>query len=269
LLLDLAPDLWLIDADRGQISQVISNLVINAHQAMPTGGIIRIGTKNIKISNVPHVQITVQDEGIGIAPKYIDKIFDPYFTTKQKGSGLGLAITHSIVSKHNGRINVDSQLDQGTTFIISFPAAVETTDMITEKKLVAINSKPITSASILVLEDEETVRDVTAAMLERAGFEVSFAMEGQEAINKYRKFFERGTPFDVVITDLTIPGGMGGMEAAKKILRIDSNAKIIISSGYATDPAMANYKRYGFKGVVTKPYRFKTLHNIIHQILTK
>ncbi|MCP4715766.1 MAG: response regulator, partial [Deltaproteobacteria bacterium] len=257
---NIAPDLWPVEADKGQLSQVISNLVINAQQAMPDGGVITMAAKNVETSEGRYVKITVQDEGVGIASQYLDKIFDPYFSTKQKGSGLGLASTHAIINKHNGTITVDSKLDQGTIFSLHLPASEEES---AKQPAVEAQAAAVSAAQILVLDDEEIVREVMGAMLERMGYNVSFAVEGQQAIAKYRAAYEDDSAYDVVITDLTIPGGMGGQAAAQEILKINPQAKIIVSSGYATDTVMANYEMYGFKDVAVKPYRFADLQKMI------
>ncbi len=264
---NITPDLWLVEADKGQLNQVIINLVINAQQAMPAGGIITIAAKNVKTTEGRYVQITVQDEGVGIAPQYLDKIFDPYFSTKQKGSGLGLASTHSIISKHNGRITVDSQLNQGTIFSIHLPATEKTEEKTAKKPQTETFTSAVFSARILVMDDEEIIREVIGTMLGRLGYQVSFAADGQEVITKYRISYENDASYDVVITDLTIPGGMGGQVAAQEILKINPQAKIIVSSGYATNPVMANYKMYGFKGIAVKPYRIGDLQKVIQQVL--
>ncbi|MCB0195441.1 MAG: PAS domain S-box protein [Anaerolineae bacterium] len=264
---NIASDLWPIEADKGQISQVISNLVINAQQAMPDGGIITLSAANIYLSRQCYVQITVQDEGVGIAPQYLDRIFDPYFTTKQKGSGLGLAITHSIISKHSGTIAVDSKQNQGTIFTIRLPAAEAVEKTTSDKMTSDIASEPISTTHILVLDDEPVIREVLGSMLKMMGHSVAYAVDGQEAIAKYRDAYHTGSAFDVVIVDLTIPGGMGGHDAAQEMMKINPQAKIIVSSGYTTDPIMANYERYGFKGVVAKPYRFADLRRVLSQVL--
>ena len=263
----IASDLWLVEADKGQVSQVINNLILNAQQAMPTGGTITITAENITISTGRYVKITVHDEGVGIAPEYLDKIFDPYFSTKQSGSGLGLASTHSIVRKHNGQITVDSQPGRGTTFTIYLPAAAEDAEETTGKLSEDTPAATASSARILVMDDEEAVREVIGTMLEELGHTVDFASEGQEAVEKYRTAYESGIPYDIVIVDLTVPGGRGGQESAQEILKINAQAKIIISSGYATDPVMANYKEYGFMGIVVKPYHFNDLKNEILRVL--
>ncbi|KAA3663780.1 MAG: PAS domain S-box protein [Chloroflexi bacterium] len=264
---DIVSDLWLVNADKGQLSQVISNLVINAEQSMPAGGAITISAQNIEIPDGKFVQIMIQDEGDGIAPQHMDKIFDPYFSTKQKGSGLGLAITHSIIAKHNGRITVDSILDRGTIFAVQLPAVQGGQQTCTAQSLLENSESVITSARILVMDDEEVVRQVIEAMLSEMGMEGHFVVEGSEAVAAYRDCFEGGTPYDLVITDLTIPGGMGGPEAAQKILEINPEAKMIASSGYATDPVLAYYQNYGYKGIVMKPFRFEDLQNVIMRVL--
>jgi CheY-like chemotaxis protein len=259
--------LWSVEADKGQLSQVISNLVLNAQQAMPTGGMITIAAENVETSEGRFVQITVHDEGVGIAPQYIDQIFDPYFTTKQHGSGLGLAIIHSIISKHNGTITVDSKLNQGTLFTIHLPVSEKTEAITTENLLDKTAAASAPAARILVLDDEEAVRAVLGAMLESLGHIISYAVDGQEAIVKYREAYQNGSAYDVVIVDLTIPGGMGGQMAAKEIFSLDPAAQIIVSSGYATDPVMANYEEYGFKARIVKPYHFAELQKAIQQVL--
>ncbi len=261
---DVAPDLWPVDADKGQLSQVIGNLVINAMQAMPDGGEIAIGAENVETSDGRWVEITARDEGIGIASQNLHKIFDPYFSTRETGSGLGLASAHSIIKKHNGAISVDSKPNQGAIFTIRLPAAEEKA---AEKPAEEARAASVSSARILLLDDNEVIRQVTGAMLEKAGCDVSFAVDGEEAIEKFREAHEKGAPYDIVITDLTIPGGMGGREAAREILKIDARARLIVSSGYATDPVMANYKAHGFKGVAVKPYRFEDLQNVIRRVM--
>lgn len=264
---NIAPDLWPVEADKGQLSQVISNLVINAQQAMPDGGIITLSAANIETSGNRYVQITVQDEGVGIAPQHLDRIFDPYFTTKQKGSGLGLAISHSIISKHNGTISVDSQLNQRTIFTIRLLAAEAETPIIAGQPSDEIDSAPLAPPHILVLDDEAVIREVLGAMLEMMGHNVAYAVDGQEAVVKYRHAYQNGSAYDAVIVDLTIPGGVGGQAAAQEMIKINPQAKIIVSSGYTTDPVMANYEAYGFKNVVAKPYRFADLQKVIQKVL--
>ncbi len=272
----LPPGLWHIKADKGQIDQVIANLIINAKDAMPKGGNLYIEAENIEDiqeDTAPHlkgdfVKITVRDEGVGIDEDHISRIFDPYFSTKQTGAGLGLATVHSIVRKHKGHITVESVLGQGTTFTVFLPAERTSEDLPGESgEFFEPGSSVYTAARILIMDDEQMVRDVSAAMLERLGYGFDFAADGQEALEKYRSSIEDGRPFDVVIMDLTIPGGMGGREASAKLLEMDPKARIIVSSGYSTDPIMANFTKYGFKGRLVKPFRLDDLEEVLKQVL--
>ncbi|HXI10904.1 MAG TPA: ATP-binding protein, partial [Thermodesulfobacteriota bacterium] len=254
----LSPELWYAEVDAGQISQVINNLIINADQAMPNGGVIKVGGENVTIdakdalplSPGRYVLITVADSGIGISRDLIQKIFDPYFTTKQKGSGLGLATSYSIILKHNGLITVDSVVGAGTTFSVYLPA----TDRKTEESGTAEEAFCAGSGRVLVMDDEEMLREAAGEILEYAGYAVEFAKDGAEAIAAYSKAKESGSPFDAVIMDLTVPGAMGGKDAVEGLLAIDPGVRAIVSSGYSNDPIIAEYARYGFVGVVSKPY---------------
>jgi PAS domain S-box-containing protein len=264
-------DLWSVEADEGQINQVISNLLINADQAMPEGGIIKIKTENILVeaeSNLPiskgkYVKLAIADQGIGISPKYLDKIFDPYFSTKQKGSGLGLATAYSIIKNHSGHIQVESQLGVGTTFYIYLPA--------TDKRVPADEpetGKPtMGQGKVLVMDDEEMVREVLGGMLSLLGYEEDFASDGSQAIEKFVKAKETDQPFAAVILDLTIPGGMGGKEAVKELLKVDPQVKAIVSSGYCDDPIMADFQKYGFVEVIAKPYKVAELGKVLNKVL--
>ncbi len=265
---DIAPDLWPVEADRGQLSQVAANLVINAQQAMPDGGTITVVAENVTTSRGRFVRITVQDEGVGIAAQHLDRIFDPYFSTKKQGSGLGLAIVHSIISKHDGTVTANSQPNRGTIVTIDLPAAESEESPVVETSVSETSSGlAVSPARVLVMDDEDAVRKVIEAMLERLGCEVTCTVDGREAIAEYRRCYEKGTPYDIVITDLTVRGGMGGEETAREILKVDPRAKIVVSSGYATDPVMANYGEYGFKGIVEKPYRFAELRRVLRKVL--
>ncbi len=268
LQLDIDPKLWLVDADKGQLSQVISNLVINAKQAMPEGGRVMVSAGNIKTAAGQQVKITVQDQGAGVAPQHLDKIFDPYFSTKQQGSGLGLASCYSIIKKHNGTIVAESELNRGAIFTIILPAVEEQKEQsVAAAEALSTTDRVMVPARLLVLDDEELVQQMIGSMLEEMGHQVDYAAHGEETVEKYRVAHEEQQRYDMVICDLTIPGGMGGQEAAQKILEIDPQAKLIVSSGYATDPVMANYSKYGFQGRVAKPYRFVELQTVVRQVL--
>ncbi len=274
LVYQQAEDLWLADVDQGQIQQVVSNLTINARQAMPEGGHLYITLENAAIpaadiTGLPpgkYVRVCVRDEGTGIEPKHLDRIFDPYFTTKQTGSGLGLATAYSIIKRHGGHIGVVSALGQGTTFTLYLPASASPPQAETTPSAAACPS-PARPANILVMDDEKMIRDIVTKMLLRCGFSVATAPGGREAIAMYQQARAAGAPFDVVIMDLTIPGGIGGKEAIKDILALDPQARVIVSSGYADDPVMANYADYGFKGVAAKPYTLGNLQKVLRQAL--
>ena len=265
---NIDPELWLVTADKGQLSQVISNLVINAKQAMPDGGSVSINAGNIETAGGKKVQIVIKDQGVGIAPQHLDKIFDPYFSTKQQGSGLGLASCYSIISKHNGTIVVESELNQGTMFTITLPALEkQNEELVAVAADEEISDNVADTARILVLDDEEMLLQMCGSMLEEMGHQVEYASDGEQAVKKYRDANEDEQDYNVVICDLTIPGGMGGKKAAQEILKLNPQAKIIVSSGYASDPVMADYRRYGFKGRIAKPYRFAELHKVVRQTL--
>jgi PAS domain S-box-containing protein len=257
-----APGVHPVEIDKGQMSRVINNLLINAQQAMPEGGTVSIHATNVTIDPHSHepalpldegdyVRIDIQDRGMGIPESHMARIFDPYFTTKQKGSGLGLSIAYSVVKSHNGYISVDSQIGTGTTFHIYLPASSKALSQSPTRE------EPLASGKlrVLVMEDQEAIREVIRLILEEPDeHDVEFAGDGQQAIELYQEAMKEGLPFDVVLMDLTIPGRMGGKEAIAKLLEIDPNARAIIVSGYSNDPVMSRYRDYGFKGVIRKPF---------------
>lgn len=264
-------NLYSADIDSAQISQVIQNLLINAIEAMPQGGVIKISMVNIDnpfVENVPlppgkYVELTVSDSGNGIPPEIQQRIYDPFFTTKPKGSGLGLATTYSIVKKHNGHIYFDSTINKGTTFHILLPATNKTAvrNIETDEIPKTANGK------ILIMDDEPIILTVTKELLNHLGYSVETATNGETAIEIYKKALQENQRFDVLILDLTIPAGMGGKETIKKLLEIDPHIKALVSSGYSNDPIMADYQHYGFKGVITKPYNARELSNSLQQLL--
>jgi signal transduction histidine kinase/ActR/RegA family two-component response regulator len=269
----LQENLWPVEVDEGQFSQVISNLVINAVQAMPGGGLLKTAAANeivdrensLGLTAGKFVRIAISDQGCGIPKEYLDKIYDPYFTTKETGSGLGLAICYSIIKKHGGTITVDSIPGKGSTFLLYLPAA---------------ESKPVSEGAqreavergagrILVMDDDEFVNQVAADLLRYLGYHPETVTGGAEAVAAYSRALAAGEPFDAVITDLTVPGDMGGAETARRLLEIDPTATVIVSSGYANDPIMADYARYGFKGVIPKPYKTAELSRTLQEVLIK
>jgi len=267
-------DLPAIEVDEGQINQVFNNIIINALQAMPGGGTVTIraetvAIKPLNIMSLPpgmYVRLTFADTGCGISEKDQKVIFDPYFTTKSGGSGLGLATAHSIIAKHGGYIGVSSTLGGGTTFEILLPAS----DVIvsaSESDEVSVELGRRNNLSVLVMDDEEIIRNLTTMMLDELGYHTLACANGNEAIALYRTSKEAGNPFSAVIMDLTIPGGMGGKEAASQILSIDPHARLVVSSGYSNDPIMAEYSDYGFSATLPKPYTIKGIKEALEQVL--
>lgn len=269
--LSISADLWDVEIDVGQMGQVINNLVINAKQSMPEGGVVKISAENVTVdseSNLSlregkHVRILIQDHGVGIPKDDLSRIFDPYFTTKEKASGLGLAITYSIIKKHDGYVAADSEEGAGATFCIYLPVAKSQHPPRKEAPALPETGK----GRVLIMDDEELVLKVGADMLDFLGYETEAACDGAEAIEKYIKARKTDKPFDAVIMDLTIPGGMGGKEAAGKLIELCPDAKLIVSSGYSNDPIMAHHKDYGFAGVVKKPYVLDDLSDLLDEIL--
>lgn len=267
----LPDDIWQVDIDEGQISQVINNLIINASQAMPQGGTVRISCDNVSLDDrslLPiqagnYVKITIEDQGTGIPAEYLDKIFDPYFTTKQTGSGLGLSTSYSIIGKHGGHISVESRLGVGTSFYIYLPASEKAVSgrQSLEGTLIKGNGK------ILVMDDEALIRDMIGEMLRSLGYEVEDSKNGDEAFESYRRALESKQPFDLIILDLTIPGGPGGAETLQKIRNSDPAVRAIVSSGYSHDPVMAEYEKFGFKGILRKPFNIMNLSETVHAVL--
>lgn len=269
----LAPDLRLVEMDPGQMSQVVNNLLINAAQAMPNGGNVELWATNHTLDSsdarLPtlrpgsYVRISIRDEGDGIPQQHLPNIFDPYFTTKPSGTGLGLATCYSIVRRHDGYIDVETVPGEGTTFHIYLPA--------TEHFCLPSDEPPVPDSkrggTVLLMDDDPMVRDVGAEMLRVLGFDAVVVSDGREAIEKYRDALERGRGFDAVILDLTVPGGMGGKETAVILRRLDERVRLIASSGYSTDPVMADHRRYGFDGVVAKPYLPEDLDRAMGSVL--
>lgn len=267
----IAEDLWLVDIDTGQMSQVIQNLVLNARHAMPGGGCIDITCENLPAEEAgsylqhpgtPHIRITVRDNGAGIPAKYLASIFDPYFSTKQEGSGLGLAIVHSIINKHNGYIQVQSQPGTGTTFSIFLPVAPQPSPRV-EPQATRMQQG---NGTVMVMDDEENLLELMQQVLDHLGYRSVTARDGAEAVERYRELRQKGEILAAVIMDLTIPGGMGGKDAVRAILEIDPQAKAIASSGYSSDPIMSQYREYGFCGAISKPFRIETLAQLLAEV---
>ncbi len=273
------PDVWDTAFDERQVQQALENILMNALEAMPEGGRVTLRVENIWIYRADmdgrfpleegqYIKISVQDRGAGIPDENLSRIFDPYFSTKQrgtqKGMGMGLATAFSIIKKHDGHITVTSRAGEGSTFVIYLPV----TD-----KTVPVLDQPVTSdrtsrgKKILVMDDEEMVRHLLSKMLQRLGYEVVLTAEGNEAVAAYRNAMQSDAPVDLAILDLTIQGGMGGKETIRKLLEIDPQVRAVISSGYSNDPVMADYRSYGFSGVMVKPYRKVELQEILRNML--
>ena len=266
-------DLYKVDVDEGQIHQVLNNIIINADQSMPDGGTIKVKAENVtsnpdKIPNLKegkYVAVHIEDTGIGISNEHISKVFDPFFTTKQKGSGLGLATSYSIINNHHGKIVVDSEIDKGTTFSIYLPASEKKTveKAITEEVLLKGKGR------VLVMDDNEGILEGSKKLLSALGYKPDSGLDGKEAIEKYTKAKEAGKPYDAVILDLTIPGGMGGRKTIKELLKIDPEVKAIVSSGYADNLIMYEHRSYGFQAMLTKPYNAEAMSKVLLDVISK
>lgn len=268
---DIADDLWAIIMDKTKINQVIQNIILNSDQSMPDGGTVAITCRNkvvhdneiIGLKGGNYVRMDISDTGSGILDEHIDSIFDPYFSTKEKdsnkGSGLGLSIVHSIISQHGGTIFVESVKGEGTTFTIYMPATEEEVETRSEPESILPTGKGL----VLIMDDEEAIHAISRDMLAYLGYESLSAYSGQEAIDIYRNHSQTGDPIDIIIMDLTIPGGMGGAAAVQQILKLDSRAKVIVSSGYSDNPILQNYKDSGFVHMITKPYQLLDLSRVL------
>ena len=270
---DIPENLWLCNFDRNQIGQVIDNLVINALQAMPMGGTIEVKAQNISFKNKKHpiltdnyyVKITVKDFGIGIPPEILNRIFDPFFTTKVKGHGLGLATSYSIISRHEGIIDVESESGKWSAFHIYLPAVKDESSAKIKKK----SSIQKGSGTIIVMDDEESIRDVVQSMLKALGYSVILTKDGNEVIDLIKEEYKANRKITGIILDLTVPGGMGGKAAITEIRKIDKDVPVFVSSGYAEDPIMSSPGEYGFTDSLCKPFMISDLSDLLDKYLNK
>ena len=271
-------ELWCADVDRTQIGQAFHNLVINAREAMPDGGTVTVTAGNETAMPDGGVQkygryvvVSIKDNGSGISPEALDKIFDPYFSTKvmgdQRGMGLGLSIANSIIEKHEGKIIVDASPGEGALFRVFLPASAANCETAARPEKARLSTKPFGSGKILVMDDEAMIRKLAGNILGKMGFETAFACNGEEALAAYEAAMTSGQPFDIVILDLTVKGGMGGKETIRRLRHLDPNVKAIVSSGYSNDPGVIHYIEHGFCGVVAKPYRIDEIRQQIEEIL--
>ncbi|MCA9519507.1 MAG: PAS domain-containing protein [Myxococcales bacterium] len=272
--LKLPATLWHVEADEGQLGQVFNNLVINADQAMPDGGTITIEAENIVLDEtqprpVPcepgrYVRIRCIDQGLGIPPGHLSKIFDPFFSTKQKGSGLGLTTCFSIVKRHGGHIEVSSELGEGSCFIVYLPASEAT----------AVPQPPPRrpaqgSGKVLFMDDDRTVRKIAAHILRRLGYRADLAEHGEQALAMHAAARRANEPYDCVILDLTVAGGMGGKECLAKLLAVEPTQTVIITSGYSNDPIMADHRAHGAAGVLPKPFSMELVAQTLESVLDR
>jgi PAS domain S-box-containing protein len=266
--------LWPAEVDEGQFRQVINNIVLNAMLAMPEGGKVEVRSENIEFAagSLPplgagrYIKISIKDRGTGIRPEHLPRIFDPYFTTRKHARGLGLASAYSVVRKHDGQINVETQVGQGSTFQIYLPATVKPVDVPVPE---GDQKRFFGRGRILVMDDEADILMLLREMLELTGYEVEAALDGAEALKRYMAAKNANNPFSLVIMDLTVPQGMGGKEAIRRLKELDPDAKAIVSSGYSYDPVMASYREFGFSGVIPKPYVMDDLSRIIEEVIAQ
>ncbi|WP_243375319.1 ATP-binding protein [Geotalea sp. SG265] len=273
---EIPDNLYSVDLDEAQVGQAFSNIAINAAQAMPDGGTFTVRAENVTLGKTngmsvaagDYVRFTFADTGCGIPEGDLGKIFDPYFTTRTGGSGLGLAAAHSIIAKHGGSMAVSSVVGKGTVFEVLLPASKKQSPAHEEEKKNLTAATETANKSLLVMDDEDMIRNMASELLGALGYRVKTAADGKEAITLYREAHQSGTPFAAVIMDLTVPTGMGGKEAAAIILQAYPDARIIASSGYSEDPIMAEYARFGFRGAIVKPYRAADFINVLDHVLT-
>jgi two-component system cell cycle sensor histidine kinase/response regulator CckA len=272
---DVHPELWAADVDTGQLGQVVQNLVLNALQAMPKGGILEVALQNVTLNaeSIPadaplvpgkYVRLSIHDTGTGIPPEVLNRIFDPYFSTKEKGSGLGLAISYSIVRAHDGAITVESAMGVGSTFTVYLPASSATTTVAPAPRL-EMNTRR-RSGRVLIMDDEDMVAEVAQEMIESFGYTTKRACNGDEAIQMFNEAEQTRQPFDLVLLDLTVPGGMGGAEAVKYIRKMRNDVCVFVNSGYADDSVLARYHDYGFDGVLAKPFTILDLRRVLREV---
>jgi PAS domain S-box-containing protein len=268
------PDLLPVEADPGQIGQVFQNLLANAVEAMPEGGTVRIALANAVITPYTHrelppgryVRVDVEDCGVGIPEDRLVRVFDPYYTTKKHGSGLGLAIVQSILKRHAGHVGVSSCPGQGSTFTFHLPAcecggAQEQATPASSQPGVARRTR------VLVMDDDDDLRALVKRILSRAGMEVVAVPDGEQAVLEYARARQAGDPFAVVILDLTVVGGMGGLDTLRALREQDPDVRAIVCSGYFTEPVMAEFRDHGFRGVVPKPFSTVELRQAVLSVL--
>jgi PAS domain S-box-containing protein len=267
---DLQSGLWTVEADPAQIAQVVQNIVLNARQAMPSGGRVRVSARNDPggpVGRLPggsHVRVAIKDTGPGISASAMKRVFEPFFSTKPGSTGVGLTAAKSIVERHGGTIEVDSEPGGGTEIVFWLPASERPRSRPAE----VAGAPEEGSGRVLFIEDEEAVRILAVRVLRAIGYQVHPAREGGEAVELYREALERGARFDVVIADLTIRGGMGAVETLGHLRALDPEARVIVSSGYAADPVLAAFREHGFDAAIEKPYEVTRLATTLREVLS-
>ena len=268
---DVQDDLWACNFDKNQFGQVIDNLIINAQQAMPVGGTIELTARNIALAEKEHplllngnyVKICVKDTGVGIPKEHISKIFDPFFTTKAKGHGLGLATCYSIINRHGGCIDVESDPGKGSTFKVYLPASTESATSVNENAAKMHRG----NGTFLIMDDEEVMRDTIKDMLESLGYSVVSKENGKDAIDFFASEIKANRKITAMIFDLTVPGGMGGKAAIEEIRKTNTDIPGFVASGYADDPVMKNPTEYGFMASICKPFRKSELSEMLNKYM--
>ncbi|MBK5277070.1 MAG: PAS domain S-box protein [Desulfuromonadales bacterium] len=261
-----------ISVDSQQISQAFNNIVLNAIHSMPDGGTLKVRVNSISLNdnNIfslkpgKYVKIVFKDSGCGINKDALAKVFDPYFTTKDSGTGLGLSTTYSIISKHDGHIDIASEVGKGTAVTILLPVSPK--KLIDDENFEGCAADGQTDGSILVMDDEEMIRTLMEKMLSDLGYEVTTCSDGEEAAALYKEFRDAGKTFSLVILDLSIPNGVGGIETAQRILGLDPQARLIASSGYSNDPVIVGFREFGFCGSIAKPFSINELDDAIKNV---
>ena len=274
---EFPPELWNAHADKSQIAQAVQSILVNAVQAMPNGGVIRVSLRNEEIAAGPdatlpagrYVRLAIADTGEGIRPDILPRIFDPYFTTKEKANGLGLATVYSIIKRHEGRIKVESTPGQGATFSLWLPAATVGAPLpsASPRGPSTATMSPLQPARVLLMDDEESIRRLGSALLRRIGLETVEVRDGGEAVRAFTEAREAGRPFDLLILDLTVPAGMGGKETIEIIRKLDPRVPAIVSSGYANTSVLSDFSTYGFQACVPKPYEIGELAKTVKRLL--
>lgn len=281
---DLPPELWEAEADPNQLAQVVSNIVLNAIEAMPSGGKIRVSGNNATapLATAPslapgdYLCITIQDQGTGIAPEHLSRIYDPFFTTKKQSRGLGLAAAYSIIQRHGGHISIESKLGVGTTVSFYVPAVRSSVPVsattVTPGQEISDEETPAAKPEagkrrVLIMDDDESIRMLTGMMFKQLNYEVVATTDGDSALAAHKEAIREGRAFDLVVMDLTIPGGMGGKEAIRRLREVDQTILTIVSSGYSNDPVMANHADYGFNGVLPKPFTMSDLIRVVRELI--